>query len=69
VPLALAAYEVAPCVEVKTIGNGAWPDVDAGQGNGSAGCVDARMAREGWMPSPRHWASLPSGAHRIQDQD
>ena len=42
-PLALAAYEVAPCVEVKTIGNGAWPDVDAGQGNGRAGRVDVRV--------------------------
>ena len=30
-------------VEAKTIGNGAWPDVDAWQGNGRAGRVDVRV--------------------------
>ena len=31
--------------------------------------IRARMAREGRMPSARRWASLPSGALGIQNQD
>ena len=34
-----------------------------------SGKIRPRMAREGWMPSARRCASLPSGASGIQNQD
>ena len=34
-----------------------------------SGKIRPRMAREGWMPSARRCASLPSGAPWIQNQD